>query len=136
MDQMESPDYPPPLVDVSRPSLGFPIGTALLLLVIFSLSGVFSCCYHWDKLRSIRHRLANYAHDDLESSKHSNNNNKSSNGSIQSLPVLMPGDGVPRFIALPCPCQPLRLSDNELTVQVQKPPAIPPKSPRIAVPLY
>uniref|UniRef100_A0A7N0TIG7 Hydroxyproline-rich glycoprotein family protein n=1 Tax=Kalanchoe fedtschenkoi TaxID=63787 RepID=A0A7N0TIG7_KALFE len=135
MDQMESPDYPPPLVDASRPSLGFPLGTALLLLVIFSLSGIFSCCYHWDKLRSIRHRRDTYNHDDLESSKPSNNDSK---GSVQSLPVLMPGDDVPRFIALPCPCEPPRLSDNKLlTVQVQKPRVVaPPKPPRIAVPLY
>lgn len=32
-------------------SIGFPVGTALVLLVIFSLSGIFSCYYHWDKLR-------------------------------------------------------------------------------------
>ncbi|MCL7044223.1 hypothetical protein MKW94_030371, partial [Papaver nudicaule] len=41
-------------VDASRPSLGFPLGTALLLIIIFSLSGFFSCCYHWEKLRSLR----------------------------------------------------------------------------------
>nr|DAD40844.1 TPA_asm: hypothetical protein HUJ06_015167 [Nelumbo nucifera] len=41
-------------LDASRPSLGFPLGTALLLIVIFGLSGVFSCCYHWEKLRSLR----------------------------------------------------------------------------------
>lgn len=42
--------------DASRPALGFPLGTALLLLVIFCLSGVFSCCYHWDKLQALRRR--------------------------------------------------------------------------------
>ncbi|KAF7829246.1 Hydroxyproline-rich glycoprotein family protein [Senna tora] len=51
---MESQDISPPHVDASRPSLGFPLGTALLLIIIFSLSGIFSCCYHWDKLRSLR----------------------------------------------------------------------------------
>ena len=51
---MESPDFSPPHSDPSRPSLGFPLGTALLLIIIFSLSGIFSCCYHWDKLRSLR----------------------------------------------------------------------------------
>ena len=40
-----------PMPHSSRPTLGFPLGTALLLLVIFSLSGIFSCCYHWDRLR-------------------------------------------------------------------------------------
>lgn len=54
--------------DGSRPSLGFPLGTALLLLVIFSLSGIFSCCYHWDKFRSLRR---SYNHDlDIEAANH------------------------------------------------------------------
>lgn len=51
---MEGQDLSPPRMDTSRPSLGFPLGTALLLIIIFSLSGIFSCCYHWDKLRSFR----------------------------------------------------------------------------------
>lgn len=37
----------------------------------------------------------------------------------QSLPVLMPGDQVPKFIAIACPCEPpVR---EKLTVIVQKP---------------
>uniref|UniRef100_A0A0V0GXJ9 Putative ovule protein n=1 Tax=Solanum chacoense TaxID=4108 RepID=A0A0V0GXJ9_SOLCH len=59
---MENQYYAPPHSDVSRPSLGFPLGTAVLLIVIFSLSGIFSCCYHWEKLRSLRRSFA-----DLES---------------------------------------------------------------------
>lgn len=55
---MEGQDLSPSHVDTSRPSLGFPLGTALLLIIIFSLSGIFSCCYHWDKLRSFRQSLA------------------------------------------------------------------------------
>lgn len=51
---MESADYSPPHADASRPSLGFPLGTALLLIIIFTLSGIFSCCYHWDKFQSFR----------------------------------------------------------------------------------
>lgn len=51
---METPYYAPPHHDPTRPSLGFPLGTALLLIIVFSLSGIFSCCYHWDKLRSLR----------------------------------------------------------------------------------
>lgn len=60
---MESPYHATPASHGggSRPSLGFPLGTALLLVVIFSLSGVFSCLYHWDKLRSLRR-----SNDDLE----------------------------------------------------------------------
>lgn len=50
----------------------------------------------------------------------------------QSLPVIMPGDNVAKFIALPCPCQPPRLGNA--AVEVQKPP---PKPPLIAaVPFY
>ena len=61
----------PPHMDASRPSLGFPLGTALLLIIIFSLSGIFSCCYHWDKHRSLRRSLANasgHPSADIESS--------------------------------------------------------------------
>ncbi|CAL5370906.1 unnamed protein product [Camellia sinensis] len=61
---MESPYYAPPRMDGSRPSLGFPLGTALLLIVIFSLCGFFSCCYHWDKLQSLRRSFS--ADTDLE----------------------------------------------------------------------
>uniref|UniRef100_A0ACD6AC46 Uncharacterized protein n=1 Tax=Avena sativa TaxID=4498 RepID=A0ACD6AC46_AVESA len=46
-----APSMTVPMAHSSRPTLGFPLGTALLLLVIFSLSGIFSCCYHWDRLR-------------------------------------------------------------------------------------
>lgn len=59
---MDNQYYAPPHSDASRPSLGFPLGTAVLLIVIFSLSGIFSCCYHWEKLRSLRRSFA-----DLES---------------------------------------------------------------------
>lgn len=51
---MDSQDMATHHVDASRPALGFPLGTALLLIVIFCLSGIFSCCYHWDKLRALR----------------------------------------------------------------------------------
>jgi len=39
----------------SRPSIGFPLGLALLLLMLFCMSAFFSCCLHWDKLRSLLH---------------------------------------------------------------------------------
>jgi hypothetical protein len=48
-DLTPAPSMTLPIEHSSRP----PLGTALLLLVIFSLSGMFSCCYHWDKLRSL-----------------------------------------------------------------------------------
>lgn len=48
----------------------------------------------------------------------------------QSLPVLMPGDQIPKFIALPCPCKPPRA--ESIVVELPKPP----KPPRFPVPLY
>ncbi|CAD5335938.1 unnamed protein product [Arabidopsis thaliana] len=52
-----------------------------------------------------------------------------------SVPVLMPGDNTPKFIALPCPCAPPR--PEKLTVDVQTPPQSPPVKPaRFPVPLY
>ncbi|CAN1132835.1 Uncharacterized protein At5g65660 [Linum perenne] len=135
---MESPDLSsPPHVDASRPSLGFPLGTALLLIVIFSLSGIFSCCYHWDKLRSLRRRNSfsddNQSQDDIESPPFKPKLPSSSDvkkKQRESLTVVMPGDQIPKFIALPCPCEPPR--SETAAVKVVKPP----KPPRIAVPLY
>uniref|UniRef100_A0A7C8YPP4 Uncharacterized protein n=1 Tax=Opuntia streptacantha TaxID=393608 RepID=A0A7C8YPP4_OPUST len=65
---MQSAEYSPVPhhSDASRPSLGFPLGTGVLLIVIFSLSGIFSCCYHWDKFRSLRH---SFSHD-IEAALH------------------------------------------------------------------
>ncbi|CDY18680.1 BnaA09g07150D [Brassica napus] len=135
-------EYSPPHMDASRPSLGFPLGTALLLIIIFSLSGIFSCCYHWDKHRSLRRSLANAsghpsaASADIESSPLKPrlpfpDLKKNQNLSVT---VLMPGDNTPKFIALPCPCAPPR--PENLTVDVQSPPHSPPvKPPRFPLPL-
>nr|GMC95023.1 uncharacterized protein At5g65660-like [Ipomoea batatas] len=112
---MESSYYAPPHTVASRPSMGFPLGTALLLILIFSLSGIFSCCYHWDRLRSFRRRSHFSNAADLEASAagygpHKPNHfpQKSKENHMQTLPVIMPGDEVPKFLALPCPCQPPR----------------------------
>nr|GMC60004.1 uncharacterized protein At5g65660 [Ipomoea batatas] len=107
---MESPYSAPPHVDASRPSLGFPLGTALLLIVIFTLSGVFSCCYHWDKLRSLRRSFADASPADGDDGPRKPvlaQPDLKQNQSL-TLPVVMPGEHVPRFLALPCPCQPPR----------------------------
>ncbi|KFK28234.1 hypothetical protein AALP_AA8G489700 [Arabis alpina] len=136
-------DFSPPHIDASRPSLGFPLGTALLLIIIFSLSGIFSCCYHWDKHRSLRRSLANASghpsavSSDIESSPFKPKPpfpDLKKNQNL-SVPVLMPGDNTPKFIALPCPCAPPR--PEKITVDVQSPPQSPPvKPPRFPVPLY
>ncbi|XP_016507551.2 uncharacterized protein At5g65660-like [Nicotiana tabacum] len=157
----ENQYYAPSHSDPSRPSLGFPLGTALLLLIIFSLSGIFSCCYHWDKLRSLRRSFSDStdleAGDDpssLKSKAHmirlqnlplQTTQNQSTNSDnfqfnwnwkqnqISNMPaVLMPGDQVPKFIALPCPCQPLR--PGKVVVEMQPPlPTSPPKPLHMAV---
>ncbi|XP_041021122.1 uncharacterized protein At5g65660-like isoform X1 [Juglans microcarpa x Juglans regia] len=136
---MESQDISSPNSDASRPSLGFPLGTALLLIVIFSLSGIFSCCYHWDRFRSLResfsHDQDHDADQDIEAASPSKSKPTCTQNQSQSLPVLMPGDQIPKFIALPCPCKPPH-PDHEkavVAVKVQKPPKPPPRFP---VPLY
>ncbi|KAK7317790.1 hypothetical protein RJT34_02319 [Clitoria ternatea] len=125
---MESQDLSPPHADASRPSLGFPLGTALLLIFIFTLSGILSCCYHWDRLRSLRHHHPSPTKSKLQSTEMRQNWG-------QSLPVLMPGDEVPKFIAMPCPCEPSREPQNDVvvTVELEKPP---PKPPQLPIPLY
>ncbi|KAL6993933.1 hypothetical protein U1Q18_012043 [Sarracenia purpurea var. burkii] len=134
---MESGYYAPPAHrDASAPSWGFPLGTALLLMIIFGLSGAFSCCYHWDKLRSLRRSFSGDA--DLEADGHGSPSKPitvhldSLQEKSQSLPVLMPGDRIPKFIALPRPCEPP--APDRIIAQLPPPP--PPKPPRMAVPLY
>ncbi|KAK4410106.1 hypothetical protein Sango_0083600 [Sesamum angolense] len=108
----------------SRPLLGFPLGTALVLVVIFTLSGLFSCCYHWDKLRrSFPHLAAAAADGDLASFPKPSHKEKKK----QSLPVIiMPGDDVPKFIAVPCPCEPPR--SDEIVIEMRRPPPKPPRA--------
>ncbi|GMH14693.1 hypothetical protein Nepgr_016534 [Nepenthes gracilis] len=134
---MESPEYAPVShADASRPSLGFPLGTALLLLVIFTLSGIFSCCYHWDKLSSLRRSFSDpeAAAADLQG----DGQVKPPCHSIimqekcESVTVVMPGDNIAKFIAQPCPRQPLHLQK----LATVPPPEKLPKPPRFPVPLY
>ncbi|XP_068312703.1 uncharacterized protein At5g65660-like [Pyrus communis] len=132
---MESQNFSPPDVDASRPSLGFPLGTALLLIIIFSLSGIFSCCYHWDKLRSLRRSFNQNADPEADVQPPSPSKSKPAHLDLkqkqrESLPVIMAGDQIPKFMALPCPREPPR--DEKTVVKVQKQP----KPPRFPVPLY
>ncbi|KAG5001532.1 hypothetical protein JHK87_022604 [Glycine soja] len=123
----------PPHVDASRPSLGFPLGTVLLLIIIFTFSGVLSCCYHWDRVRSFRR---SFSHSDPQmpsSPTNSKDSKESKENRGQSLPVLMPGDEVPKFIAMPCPCQPSRPENIVVTVEMEKQA---PKPPQLPVPFY
>uniref|UniRef100_A0A453MJU3 Uncharacterized protein n=1 Tax=Aegilops tauschii subsp. strangulata TaxID=200361 RepID=A0A453MJU3_AEGTS len=103
-----------PMWHSSRPTLGFPLGMALLLLVIFSLSGIFSCCYHWDRLRSLlwsRHPgmlqegprtvISIGSGPRKAASEHKVASEKA--GKECGLPVIMPGDNIAKFYARPCP---------------------------------
>ncbi|KAL5988393.1 hypothetical protein ACLOJK_036157 [Asimina triloba] len=115
--------------DASRPALGFPLGTALLLIVVFCLSGVFSCCYHWDKLQALRRSFSGPSDADADADADSIeapakpaplpvDAKQSLN---ESLPVLMPGDRIPKYIAWPCPCEPPSRGEA-MAVVVQTPP--------------
>ncbi|OEL31023.1 hypothetical protein BAE44_0007960 [Dichanthelium oligosanthes] len=111
-DLTPAPSMTVPIEHSSRPTLGFPLGTALLLLVIFSLSGLFSCCYHWDKLRSLlrsrhpsmfqegEHTMISIA---SSPSKTTSDHKLEKVGKECGLPIIMPGDKVPKFFARPCP---------------------------------
>nr|XP_043608698.1 uncharacterized protein At5g65660-like [Erigeron canadensis] len=132
---VESPPYyEPPSQhhsDSSRPTLGFPLGTALLLIIIFSLSGFFSCCYHWDKLRHLRGSSSHPNSDDLLSKPNPKSPEKKQIEK-QSLTVIMPGDRVAKFIAMPCPCEPPR--EHKITIEQVEKPSL--KPPYIVVPMY
>ncbi|XP_037444603.1 uncharacterized protein At5g65660-like isoform X1 [Triticum dicoccoides] len=120
-----------PMSHSSRPTLGFPLGTALLLLVIFSLSGIFSCCYHWDRLRSLlwsRHpgMLQDGPHTVISvgptPSKASSEHKSEKAGKECGLPVIMPGDNIAKFYARPCPheaCLSAAAEKGEVEVQVR-----------------
>ncbi|KAJ8645503.1 hypothetical protein MRB53_007251 [Persea americana] len=117
-------------VDTSRPDIGFPFGMALLLLVVFSLSGIFSCCYHWDKIRSLSRHLSADTDTVTETatvqypSKSTPADVSSKQNHSESLPVLMPGDQIPKYIARPCTCDTL-VPLEKIIVIVQTPPSTP-----------
>ncbi|XP_062164519.1 uncharacterized protein At5g65660-like [Alnus glutinosa] len=90
----------------SRPSIGFPLGLALLLLMLFSMSAFFSCCLHWDKLRSLLHSSPDENADIEADIKPLPPLKTPKQAESHSLTVLMPGDQVPKFIAMACPCRP------------------------------
>ncbi|XP_039781491.1 uncharacterized protein At5g65660 [Panicum virgatum] len=111
-DLTPAPSMTVPIEHSARPTLGFPLGTALLLLVIFSLSGMFSCCYHWDKLRSLlrsRHPAMFQEGEHTVISIGSSPSKTASDHKLEKmgkecgLPVIMPGDKIPKFFARPCP---------------------------------
>ncbi|XP_071735223.1 uncharacterized protein At5g65660-like [Rutidosis leptorrhynchoides] len=126
------PYYPPPHHNSSsRPTIGFPLGTALLLIVVFCLSGIFSCCYHWDKLRHLR---GEFSDDEIDPRSNQSPSKPKPVYSEKerdvdgSMPVIMAGDQFARFIAMPCPCEPPR--EGKMTAEEIQ---TPPKPPHISI---
>ncbi|XP_028777695.1 uncharacterized protein At5g65660-like [Neltuma alba] len=111
----------------ARVSIGFPLGLALLFTLFFFICCFFCCCLHWDKIQALLRSYGliytthhSHSSPDLPSSHH-----KPApplvvmkQSEVQSLPVLMPGDEVPRFIAMACPCNPPK--HEKITIQVHK----------------
>ncbi|TKY74485.1 hypothetical protein E2542_SST03246 [Spatholobus suberectus] len=108
-------------------SIGFPLGLALLVALLLFICCFFCCCLHWERLQAmfpfcgvINTQPQIQLQADLTPPpqkpgfpvlmmKHNRG---------QSLPVLMPGDEVPKFIALACPSQPS--TDEKISIHVQK----------------
>ncbi|KAB2023629.1 hypothetical protein ES319_D06G032100v1 [Gossypium barbadense] len=119
----------------SRPSIGFPLGLALLLILLFCISAVLLCYLNWQKLRALILRSSDQDQDDIESDIGRSPDLEVSSpvmkpkGKIvgKNMPVLMPGDKVPRFIAMASPCEPPRTETITITV---------PKPPALSVPFY
>ncbi|KAM1014334.1 hypothetical protein TB2_044162 [Malus domestica] len=110
--------------EVSTPSLDFPVGLALLLLLLLSVSTFFLCCLHWDKVRSLFLSSVEEGNPDDHilpdfDQKPTRPNMMEKQNQQKSLTVLMPGEQVPKFIAIACPCQPPVM--EKLSVVVQKP---------------
>ncbi|XP_022940472.1 uncharacterized protein At5g65660-like isoform X3 [Cucurbita moschata] len=71
--------------------LSLPVGLVLLFTFLLCMCCFYYCCLHWEKLRS----LLGHRYPPLPPTWKEN--------PAQSLSVLMPGDEVPRFIAMACP---------------------------------
>ncbi|XP_031505763.1 uncharacterized protein At5g65660-like isoform X2 [Nymphaea colorata] len=96
----------------TRPIVGFPLGTALLVLVIFCISGIVSCCYHYEKIRSLRRSSdsnsasAEPAAEPQDAAATATTKSTPFHQSFKkqesvTLSVLMPGDEFPKFVAWP-----------------------------------
>ncbi|GMJ15241.1 hypothetical protein like AT5G65660 [Hibiscus trionum] len=113
-----------------RPSIGFPLGLALLLILLFCISGVLLCYFNWNKLHTLISGSSYQDRDDDDDIESGSSDFQDSSPIKkpedkiveQSLPVLMPGDKAPRFIAMACPCEPL--TAEKITITVSKPPAL------------
>ncbi|XP_057731277.1 uncharacterized protein At5g65660-like [Arachis stenosperma] len=113
-------------------SIGFPLGLALLVTLILFMCFFFCCCIHWEKIEAflISYGVINNPHHphmtmqqpDLPSTHHQNPSFLFPGKECESLPVVMPGDVVPRFMGIACACQPPTHHHEMIQIQLQKPP--------------
>ncbi|KAE8686187.1 Detected protein of unknown function [Hibiscus syriacus] len=114
-----------------RPSIGFPLGLALLLLLLFCISALLLCYFNWHKLQTLIFGSSDHddSDDDIESNVVDRSSEFQDSSPVmkpkektvgQTLLVLMAGEKVPRFIAMACPCEPPRTA--KIAITVSKPP--------------
>ncbi|KAL4604409.1 hypothetical protein ACB092_10G191500 [Castanea dentata] len=112
--------------DSTRPLISFPVGLALLLILLLCMSAFFYCCFQWEKLRSLFISSMDDNISDIEADVPNSPRKPlpphkiTKRDESQSFSVLMPGDQVPKFIAMACPCRPPLA--EKVTIEVQKPP--------------
>ncbi|XP_054789125.1 uncharacterized protein At5g65660-like [Prosopis cineraria] len=109
----------------SRVSVGFPLSLGLLFALLLLLCGVLCCCLQWDKFRALLpcSGFLNALLGPDSASYHPPQKPElpfvvTKKMEIESSPVLMPGDEVPKFIAMACPCQPPK--EEKITIQVHQ----------------
>ncbi|KAF3771943.1 Uncharacterized protein EJ110_NYTH58771 [Nymphaea thermarum] len=85
------------------------LGAALFVLAIFCIYGIVSCCYHYQKIRSLRRSsVSNSATAEPQAAAATATTRSTpfhqsfKKHESESLPVLMPGDEFPKFVAWPC----------------------------------
>ncbi|KAK7301069.1 hypothetical protein RJT34_11928 [Clitoria ternatea] len=111
----------------TRVSIGFPLGLALLFLCLLFICSFFCCCLHWHKLHFLF--TSSFTPQSFQQAQIPTHLTSSPQKPVlpvvmmkkdyaESLPVLMPGDDIPKFIATACPCQPPR--DERITIHVHK----------------
>ncbi|GMN40216.1 hypothetical protein TIFTF001_009446 [Ficus carica] len=72
-----------------RPTISFPLGMILLVITLLLITAFFFCC------------------------------TEKQSDQAKTVTVVMPGDDVPKFIGMACPCEPL--VTEKITVVVHKP---------------
>ncbi|KAK1555365.1 hypothetical protein Q3G72_025390 [Acer saccharum] len=114
----------------ARPCVSFPLGLALLLVLLFCMSGFLCCCLHWNKIRSLFRGFRDDDTDSIADSAQININQlhqikpaslhmMSKENQPESLLVSMPGDRVPKFVAMKCrPCDPIIPVLDKLVIHI------------------